>query len=541
MPINLFELGAQPATPAQIPAAQAAQAAQQPPQPSQNPLPGETPAQYQARMAQGGALPPGTVQIENPLVAAVTSLKGGGQPQPQPSGEAPAPDERPPVPPQPQQAAGGMMMPDGTIYTPPTTETTTQTTVKPGDPRALAMVGEINSAQAQWNEAYKASQRSLEQIDRDMAQDEILKQALDGKQAELKALLDSPDTMQATVERVAKLRDQFDQAVTRSVQRVDPNKFWADRSTGDQVMGGIALLLGGLAQGFGGGGGENPAWRIIDQAITRDIEAQKFNIAQAKEEAAAFGEQINTELALQKWMDKKKVERLAQADAMIVSALSQYEARAKTVEQKRAAAGALAEAQLRFADSKRAWLEMGLDQISTTVQSQQKAGKLGAPEGQAWTRWGYAPKEFAKTAAEATQVYDRTDQLLGELENFVKDEGTAAGWDAKARGKAEQLIKNWIQIEQAAMTSGTLNEGEYQRFVQNSPIATGMINIRRVENALAMIEQAKRSNDLAALAAANAYIPSPHFGDNKKLQQMWARKTGTASRTFQPMPGTGGQ
>jgi len=526
-PINLFEMGVQPTAPGQLPAAQAAQAAQTP---SQEPLPGETPAQYQARMAQGGAIPQGAVQVDNPLVAAVANLKGGGGAAP--TGEAPAPDERPPVPPQPEQAAGGMVMPGGMVYTPPTTETMTQTTIKPGDPRALAMVGEVNAAQQQWTQAYQASQREMEKIDRDMAQDEILKQAMGAKQGELKQLLDSPDTFKATVDRVAKLRDQFDQAVTRSVQRVDPNKFWSDRDVGDRVTGGIALLLGGLAQGFGGGGGENPAWRIIDQAITRDIEAQKFNIAQAREEAAMFGDQINTELALQNWVDKKKVERLAMADALIVSSLSQYEARAKTVEQKRAAASALAEAQLRFADSKRAWMEMGFDQISTTVQSQQKAGKLGAPEGYEWTPWGYAPsKEGSKVISQAAVTHDEIGDLLRQMENHVNTVGTTA-WSRDSKGKALALANRFVGLQSQIMQSGTLGESEYARYMENSPITLDYFDgLKDREQAIATLREMRRQNTTTAINMARSYIPQQfirfpeHAGG---LREAWKTATGRA-------------
>ena len=50
---------------------------------------------------------------------------------------------------------------------------------------------------------------------------------------------------------------------------IDPNKFWANKTTGDKVMASIAIFLGGL------GSGQNQALSVIDNAITRDIEAQK--------------------------------------------------------------------------------------------------------------------------------------------------------------------------------------------------------------------------------------------------------------------------
>ena len=56
--------------------------------------------------------------------------------------------------------------------------------------------------------------------------------------------------------------------------KIDSNRFWADKSTGEKILAGLAIGLGGY------GGGPNVALENFQRAIDRDIEIQKANIAQ---------------------------------------------------------------------------------------------------------------------------------------------------------------------------------------------------------------------------------------------------------------------
>lgn len=72
------------------------------------------------------------------------------------------------------------------------------------------------------------------------------------------------DQLQAQAQRMEQSIDEFKKASV-----LDPNKFWANKTTGDKIMASVAVFLGGL------GGGPNQALEIINNAVTRDIEAQK--------------------------------------------------------------------------------------------------------------------------------------------------------------------------------------------------------------------------------------------------------------------------
>lgn len=71
--------------------------------------------------------------------------------------------------------------------------------------------------------------------------------------------------------------------------KVDPNKIWANKTTGDKIQVGIGILLGAFGQALTGGK-SNYALDVIDQAIDRDIAAQKANIG-AKQ--VVVGEKAN--------------------------------------------------------------------------------------------------------------------------------------------------------------------------------------------------------------------------------------------------------
>lgn len=58
---------------------------------------------------------------------------------------------------------------------------------------------------------------------------------------------------------------------------VDPNRFFNNLSTGDKIVGALAIAIGGIAGGMNGTG-KNSAMDIIDNAINRDIEAQKTDL-----------------------------------------------------------------------------------------------------------------------------------------------------------------------------------------------------------------------------------------------------------------------
>jgi hypothetical protein len=132
--------------------------------------------------------------------------------------------------------------------------------------------------------AYNTQQRANTAIANALAQKSSLEQM---QQAELE------DQMKESEQRQQKIKSEFDstfKARTAELDglskqlasqdfttgKVDANNFWNSRSTGQKILGALALGLGGVGSSLTGG--PNYALEIINKAIDRDIDQQKFNI-----------------------------------------------------------------------------------------------------------------------------------------------------------------------------------------------------------------------------------------------------------------------
>lgn len=91
-------------------------------------------------------------------------------------------------------------------------------------------------------------------------------------------------------------------------QKMNPDHFWETRSTGQKISAAIGLVLGGIGAGLTKG--PNYALQVIDKAIDRDIEAQKFNLQQGKNKLAFYMQQTG---------DLVSASQLAKADALTVT------------------------------------------------------------------------------------------------------------------------------------------------------------------------------------------------------------------------------
>lgn len=64
-------------------------------------------------------------------------------------------------------------------------------------------------------------------------------------------------------------------------QKIDPNRFWANKSTGSKISAAIGVLLSGIGAGLQGTT-KNMAMEVIDKQINNDIEAQKAEIGKTQ-------------------------------------------------------------------------------------------------------------------------------------------------------------------------------------------------------------------------------------------------------------------
>ncbi len=176
-----------------------------------------------------------------------------------------------------------------------------------------------------------------------------------------------------------------------AAMKVDPERFWNNKSTGDKVLTGIGLFLGA----FGRGG--NKAVAVIQNAIDQDIAAQKSNIDTAKGKIAG-------ESGLYSDMLARFKNKSAAADASRAAYLSNA--------------------------------KLQLDQIATKYKNPELKAKAMELYGQLDVQQKVAETNFARTMAaqNQVQVVDPTMAKILALPDDLKkralDEyGQAQGWN----------------------------------------------------------------------------------------------------------------
>lgn len=209
--------------------------------------------------------------------------------------------------------------------------------------------------------------------------------------------------------------------------KIDPNKYWNDKSTGEKIMTAIALVLGGIGGGMTGRGG-NAALDVMNNAISRDVEAQKATI-ESKKELAGMA-QGSYSRALQYTNDKRSAAQLAQTMGL-QAARMQMEAMAGTsnnLEVKARAAEAVAKIDQQIAQNK-----MGLAQtFMSSPAFNQHQGDLGVIMSQ-------VPQKLQE---KAIAEYDKA---TGDVENY---KNALRVFDTASKVKAEGIIANPIQYNQ---------------------------------------------------------------------------------------------
>jgi hypothetical protein len=111
----------------------------------------------------------------------------------------------------------------------------------------------------------------------DPSQDEVakemepLKQAVAQEKAAEQVVLEEQDKEARKKEAVAKSIEKEDEEAAS----IDPNRYWNNKSTGQKLLAGLALALGGFGAGLTGG--RNHALDIINKEIDADLNAQKLD------------------------------------------------------------------------------------------------------------------------------------------------------------------------------------------------------------------------------------------------------------------------
>lgn len=110
-------------------------------------------------------------------------------------------------------------------------------------------------------------------------------------------------------------------------KKVDPDRYWNNKSTGSKIAASIGLILGGMGGALTGRA--NPALENINRAISNDIDAQRSDQSQAfnlwKMNKDAMGSEAQANLATQNQMLNAAKYKMSEAQATTQNAMAQQQ------------------------------------------------------------------------------------------------------------------------------------------------------------------------------------------------------------------------
>jgi hypothetical protein len=242
----------------------------------------------------------------------------------------------------------------------------------------------------------------------------------------------APELKQAAQERAQQAQVDLDKA---RASEVDPSRYWADKSTGNKVLSGLAVALGAVGAGLNGG--QNMALAQINRAVDNDIAAQ-LGKQQVKGQAAGFAAQRLDRLR-QTFQDDQSAALMLKMSAMdgikasatkLATAMGGQAAQVKL----QAAIAAIDQGQAQLAQKlNQTAFAASLDSIKTraVLEAQQASESKGQVQVGS-TIGGAVPigpttKAGDEAAQTVTEVAGRAQGALAELKTLTKNAGA---WDA---------------------------------------------------------------------------------------------------------------
>lgn len=180
----------------------------------------------------------------------------------------------------------------------------------PAKPQEISRLGPtVNAA---YQQAFASEQSAAEKNIQDIKREyDDAKQFWQTQATDQLAQNDAQKAAEAErIQMQEKQRQDFEHTANAvSNMRIDPDRFWNNKTTDEKVMANIGLALGAFAAGFKGG--RNHALDMLNSQIDRDIDAQKKNweisASGADAKKSAFS------MAMQQTGDARAAEAIARA------------------------------------------------------------------------------------------------------------------------------------------------------------------------------------------------------------------------------------
>ena len=265
--------------------------------------------------------------------------------------------------------------------------------------------------------------------------------------------------------------------------KIDPSQYWSKGSGFGQALSLLSVAIGGFAKGWSGGRLENTGLKMLDQAIDRDIAAQRDNLT-TKRGLLAESQSVFS-MARQRFGDDQAAAEFTKArqNEMLKNAAARYQGEART-EAMRANAAKLEQ-------------HFGLEErrSDNTVQqlyAQAEAARLRAAAGAA-----------AGAASAEEREYDRQ----------LKRKKSEAELD-KTKAETEKLQSEARGVGNARKTQGVVSFGGVDYIVPKEAARDLQVSAGAAESTQSMVDS------LIELGGSNKYydvVDSPQYATGQML------------------------
>jgi hypothetical protein len=269
---------------------------------------------------------------------------------------------------------------------------------------------------------------------------------------------------------VAQEQKKLQALAAKAQAEIDPNQLWKEKGTAAQAGAAIMMAIGEFASQWRKTG-RNGAMQVVNQAIDRNIDAQKSNLSAARnafdmrqnlyqQNLAAFGDQERAALAT-------KIQYLNGVEAMA----GQYLAQAKTKEAEAAHSDLLAQIsdeRARVADDFATRTHTHISEQMTEAYRPSQVIGGGAQIGEKGKEGLYVPSlsGYARSTEEARALHDhdartRTiNQTLERARDIITEANTLRPTSVKNLKRLRELQGELDSLSNAAAVKQTVKEGQ---------------------------------------------------------------------------------
>lgn len=245
------------------------------------------------------------------------------------------------------------------------------------------------------------------------------------------------------------------------VAKIDPNRMWSKMETGNKVLAGIGIMLGGLGAGtFAtlGVSHQNEALKILRDAISDDVKAQQDNVQNRREALGqkAAGQQTMYSMLRQRGMDEYEAFRSSEA-ARIDTVKMQIDQIANQMGTEEAMAKA------RVAG---AALDSEKDKLLLDVKQHRYAGAI-----EVWKTREHSRAALAAAAMKAAAKGGGT-QMKGPQVERLNDLRSAIDQAKEMRAKYQQFSGLWSKV------AGGIPGTEANKFNDEQKLAAQTLGVR---------------------------------------------------------------